>query len=244
MRTHRSANAFAFRGPDRGLDDLHPFGPEDLVEKTGELGIPVADEEPDALKPLPHSLVASLLSDPRRVGVCSDAEDVHPRGPDLDREEHVQRAKPRRLHSEEVEGQDPLSLGAKELVPGGTGSPWSRAQSVRSQEVRILVAETLTPSLASSPRIRMHPHLGFSLPIRRMSLRNSALIGGLPPEKMRPKVHFLRTKSRCHRRSVCGLTRNDDHRARERTLPSAAMNNRSRRRSRGLPTWRLRTISW
>ena len=40
------------RGPDRGLDDLHPFGPEDLVERTGELGIPVADEEPDALKPL------------------------------------------------------------------------------------------------------------------------------------------------------------------------------------------------
>jgi hypothetical protein len=57
------------------------------------------------------------------------------------------------------------------------------------------------------------------------------------------EVHFLRTKSRCHRRSVCGLTRNDDHRARARKLPSAARNNRSRRRSRGLPTWRLRTIS-
>lgn len=40
------------------------------------------------------------------------------------------------------------------------------------------------------------------------------------------------------------VTTNDDHRARERRLPSAAMNNRSRRRSRGLPTWRLRTISW
>src|SRR6266508_5347637 len=70
------------RGPDRRLDDPHPFGPEDLVERTGVLGIPVADEEPDALKPLPHRQVASLLSDPRRVGVRSDAEDVHSTGPD------------------------------------------------------------------------------------------------------------------------------------------------------------------
>jgi hypothetical protein len=77
----------------------------------------------------------------------------------------------------------------------------------------------------------MHPHLGFSLPIRRMSSRTSSLIDGLPPEEIRPKVHFLRTKSRCHRRSVCGLTRNDDHRARGSNLPSAAMNNRSWRRS-------------
>ncbi len=52
--------------------------------------------------------------------------------------------------------------------------------------------------------------------------------------------HLLFTKSRCHRRSVRGLTRNDDHRVQGSNPPSAAMNNRSRRRSRGLPTWRLR----
>jgi hypothetical protein len=78
--------------------------------------MPVADEEPDALKPLPHSQVASLLSDPRRVGVCSDAEDVRSTGPDPDREEHVQRPKPRGLHSEE-------GLGA--AMPGGTPIPIS-----------------------------------------------------------------------------------------------------------------------
>jgi hypothetical protein len=58
---------------------------------------------------------------------------VDPTGPDLNREEHVQRPKPRRLHSEEVEGQDPLSLGAKELAPGWSRPPpASRAESVRS----------------------------------------------------------------------------------------------------------------
>jgi hypothetical protein len=51
----------------------------------------------------------------------------------------------------------------------------------RRSSVRILVADTLMPSLASSPRIRMHPHLGLSLPIRTMSARTSSGIGGLPP---------------------------------------------------------------
>jgi hypothetical protein len=110
--------------------------------------------------------------------------------------------------------------------------------------VRIFVAETLMPSLASSPRIRMHPHLGFFLPNRRMSSRTSAAIGGLPPTDPRLKLHFRRTRSRCHRRSVWGLTRNDDQRPRGRALLNAVMNSRSRRRRRGMPTWRLRTISW
>src|ERR687892_2045732 len=42
------------RGPDRRLDDVHSFGPEDLVEGTGELRVPVPDQEPDSLNPLPH----------------------------------------------------------------------------------------------------------------------------------------------------------------------------------------------
>jgi hypothetical protein len=121
---------------------------------------------------------------------------------------------------------------------GAGPSPFAR------RSVRIAVAEILMPSLASSPRILRHPHLEFSLPIRRMSSRTSSSIGGLPPAGPRRKVHFRHTSSRCHRRSVGGLTRKDDHRDRASVLLSAVMNRRSRRRSRGLPTWRLRTISW
>ena len=113
----------------------------------------------------------------------------------------------------------------------------------RRSSVRIFVAETQTPSLASSPRILMHPHLGLSLPIRNMRSLTSWLIGGLPAVDARRNVHFLRTSSRCQRSSVFGWTTNDDHRARGRVLLIAAMNNRSRRRRRGLPTCRLRTLT-
>jgi hypothetical protein len=106
------------------------------------------------------------------------------------------------------------------------------------RSVLILVAETLMPSLASSPRIRIHPHLGFSLPICRMRSRTSPEIGGLPPVDFRRKVHFFRTSSRYQRRSVWELTTNADHRPRGSTLLNAAMNSRSRRRSRGRPAWR------
>ncbi|HEX6331480.1 MAG TPA: hypothetical protein VF129_09390 [Actinomycetota bacterium] len=58
---------------------------------------------------------------------------------------------------------------------GAGPSPFAR------KSVRILVAETLMPSLASSPRILTHPHREFSLPICRMSSRISPLTGGLPP---------------------------------------------------------------
>src|SRR6266545_1398106 len=36
------------RGPDRRLDDFHPLGPENLVERTGVLRVPVSDQAPDA----------------------------------------------------------------------------------------------------------------------------------------------------------------------------------------------------
>jgi hypothetical protein len=41
------------RGSDRGLDDLCALGAEHLVERTGELGIPVPDQEPDSFKAAP-----------------------------------------------------------------------------------------------------------------------------------------------------------------------------------------------
>ncbi len=76
-----------------------------------------------------------------------------------------------------------------------------------------------------------------------MSSRTSSLMGGLPPADLCAYVHFLRTSSRCQRRSVRGLTMNDDHRARERALLIAAMNTRSRRRRRGLPTRALQLMA-
>src|SRR5207245_2319519 len=44
--------------------------------------------------------------------------------------------------------------------------------------VRIAVAETRTPSLESSPLIRMHPHREFSRAMRRINSRTPSEIGG------------------------------------------------------------------
>jgi len=38
---------------DRSVDDSDALGPEHLVERDGELGVSVADQEPDVSKPLP-----------------------------------------------------------------------------------------------------------------------------------------------------------------------------------------------
>ncbi len=54
-----------------------------LAPVSRELGVPVANDEPDASKPLPHRQVPSLLGDPRRVGVPGRTEDVDSPGPDL-----------------------------------------------------------------------------------------------------------------------------------------------------------------
>jgi hypothetical protein len=82
------------RAPDRRLDDFHPLGPEDLVQGTGALRVPVSDQEPNAPKPLPRRQVPGLPGDPRRVRAPGDDEDVHPAGPELDAEQHVEGAEP------------------------------------------------------------------------------------------------------------------------------------------------------
>ncbi len=171
-----------------------------------------------------------MLGHPCGVRFPGDAEDVYPPGCKLDGEQCVQGPEHERFDSEEVERQDPPEAWARRNSPqaglprrGAGPSPLAR------RSVRILVAETLTPSLASSLRILRLPHLGFSLPIRRMSSRTSSLIGGLPPTEVRRKLHFLRTSSQCQRRSVCGVqerqppgSRKDPaHRGHEHTVATA-----------------------
>jgi hypothetical protein len=75
-----------------------------------------------------------LLGHPRRVGVPGSAQDVHSPGPDLDREQHLQRPEHERFDSEEVKRQDPLGLGPQELAPRGAATARSRAEAACPQE--------------------------------------------------------------------------------------------------------------
>jgi hypothetical protein len=55
------------RCSDRGLDHPRALGAEHFVEGMGELGVTVADEEPEAVEPLPTTrLQERLRSDPLR----------------------------------------------------------------------------------------------------------------------------------------------------------------------------------
>jgi len=121
------------RGLDRGLDDPDAFGPEDLVEGTAVLRVTIPDQKPNASKPLPHRQIPGLLGHPGRIRVPGDAEDVHPAGPELDAEQHVQRAEPGRLDGEEVERQDSIGLSPEKLAPRGTPPAWGRAQAVPTE---------------------------------------------------------------------------------------------------------------
>ncbi len=136
---------------------------------------------------------------------------------DLDREQHVQGPEQERLDSEEIERQDPLSLGPQELAPGGAATARSRAEAASPKERTDLRCRHPDAELGELAPDADAPHLAFSLPIRRMSSRTSSVIGGVPLD-LRLRVHSLRTSSRCQRRSVCGFTTNDDHRARDSLL--------------------------
>lgn len=63
---NRSANAFARGDPDRRLDHLRAVPSEGLIEYGGELAIPVADQEPEAARPIAEAQqeVAGLLGGP------------------------------------------------------------------------------------------------------------------------------------------------------------------------------------
>ena len=113
----RSDEAFGDRVrpwcPHRRLDDLDVDGGEDGVEGRGELGVPVADEEPEAAVGVVevHEQVAGLLGQPGPGGVGGDAEDVYAAGGVLDDEERVEPVQGDGVEVEQVAGKDRVRLG-------------------------------------------------------------------------------------------------------------------------------------
>jgi hypothetical protein len=151
--THRSANAFAF-GAGWAMDDPKAFGPEDLVERTGELGVPVSDQEPNAPRSLPNRQVPGLLGHASESGFLVTRRRCTRLDPssmanstDIVRRQTVSTVKNRSPQSGEV-------------GPGGTRFTRDRSRGAgprpsRRRAVGIHEAETRMPSFSSSPRIRI-----------------------------------------------------------------------------------------
>ena len=119
----------------RRWDDLNIGGCEDRVERGGELGVAIADEEPESLPGVVevHGEVARQLGQPRASRVRGDAEDVDAAGGVLDDEERVQPMQADGVEVKQIAGQDPLGLGSKEVGPGGSGAAgrWVDAGAVQ-----------------------------------------------------------------------------------------------------------------
>ena len=76
--------------PDGRLHDAEALGTEDLVERPGELGVPVPDEELVLIEASGDRQIPGLLGNPGRVGSARGADDVNtPRG-ELDEEQDVE----------------------------------------------------------------------------------------------------------------------------------------------------------
>ena len=124
LLTRRSDPAFrhdvSVRCPKRSLDDLDALAREDGVEARRELGILIADEEPDgwgAIVDLPTQ-VTGLLGHPCGGWVRRAAGQMDPACPQFDEEEHVDRAQEERLDREEVASEDLRAILPPEGVPG------------------------------------------------------------------------------------------------------------------------------
>jgi hypothetical protein len=92
LPTNRSAIAFARGAWSGGFDHLDAGAGEDGVERRGELGVPISDQEPEVLAGFVqvHCEVAGQLSQPGAGRVGGDAEDVDLAGGVFDDEERVE----------------------------------------------------------------------------------------------------------------------------------------------------------
>ncbi len=111
------------RRPHGGLDGPHADRGEHRIERCGELGIPVMDEELEAASLVleVHEQVAGLLGHPLAGGVGGYPGQVHAAGAVLDEEQHVQAAQEDGVDVEEVRREDRRGLPAQERPPGQPG---------------------------------------------------------------------------------------------------------------------------
>ncbi len=128
------------RRPHWRLDDPDIDRGEHGIEGGGELGVAVADEEPEAPIGLVevHEQVAGLLGQPLPGGAGGDAHDMDAAGGVLDDEERVQPVQGDRVDVKQVAGP-----GCRGPAPGGTAP-----RSVRRVEARA----RSPPSAGSSRR--------------------------------------------------------------------------------------------
>jgi len=130
-------DAIRLRCLDRCPDYTNARALKDRVKARREFAVVIANEHAHRLLALgegPGDL-PRLLRDPRPVGMCRAASQVHAPTGDLDEEQHVQPTKPDGVDGEEIDGDDAPRLRTHELTPRWTGSCAGWAEVVLAEHL-------------------------------------------------------------------------------------------------------------
>jgi hypothetical protein len=142
--------------PHGCADDLGTGRAPHVIERPGELGVPVADQEPErsGLIAKDGDEVAGLLGNPEAGGMVSDAGKMDPPPAKLDEEQHIYPPQEDRVDGEKSQARIPAACWRRNdrqfAAPRrGAGSrPWAR------RILRIELADTRQPRRNSSPWMR------------------------------------------------------------------------------------------
>ncbi len=219
---HKTVEEFATDGADEAFGDRvrsrrphrRPYdsdvdGCEHGVEAGGELAVAVADEESEASVGVVevHQQVARLLGQPRSGGVRGDAQDVHAAGAVFDDEERVEPVQGDRVEVEQVAGQNRLGLRLEKLRPGRTGPPGCGIDSGRAEDFPCGGGADLVAESGEFAVDAPIPPGGILVARRTVRARTPAGMVGRPA-RMGGVVQRRRTRCRCQRRIVAGVTTN------------------------------------
>jgi len=132
VRDQHPVQTFGTRGPDepfrhtvrlrrtnRRTKNLQTVAAKHVVERGREFLVAIPDQEPEPFRTRrerPGEL-ASPLGHPGCVRVRRTAGYVYAAAAQLDEEEHVQPLQPDRVHREEVDGEQALSMRSYEFAP-------------------------------------------------------------------------------------------------------------------------------
>src|ERR1019366_4313657 len=188
------------RRTHRGADGLDADRGEHRVKAGGELGVPVADKEPETLAGVIEvgREVPCDLGHPWAVWVGGDTEDVDNASLQLDHEQHVVPAEQHSVDMEEVGGHDALGLGGEELGPGGaltSGCRWETVPTQHHGDARLRHGDVEFLELADDPEVAP---------------------AGVPPSESADQLDGLVGKSRSSRSAVRVGPAPADH----RTVPT------------------------
>jgi TOTE conflict system primase-like protein len=141
-----------------GADDPGASGPQDGVERGGEAGVPVMQDELHAHPCIVqvHQQVPALLHYPRLNRMLGGTQDPDQAGTVLDDGQDVDLRAIEEIGGEEVKRQDPLRLGPQELRPARAAR---RGTGLMPASLRICsdTARVIIRKISFNPQAEDHP---------------------------------------------------------------------------------------